>query len=86
MGSFTEDGSAAREREPQSGDDRLLFPLGEILESTKFKASWRIGAFELWDTAAAAAETPAAAEKAIAEAEREREGTSGRALTGGFGG
>lgn len=84
MGSFTEDGSAAREREPQSGDDRLLFPLGEILESTKFKASWRIGAFELWDTAAA--ETPAAAEKAIAEAEREREGTSGRALTGGFGG
>lgn len=80
MGSFTEDGSAAREREPQSGDDRLLFPLGEILESTKFKASWRIGAFELWVTAAAAAE------KAIAEAEREREGTSGRASTGGFGG
>lgn len=85
FGSFTGVGSAAREREPQRWDERLAFPLGDKLESKKFKASWRNGVFEYWDAAAAAADTPAATVNATVEAERDlREATSGRA--GGFGG
>ena len=70
---MTGDGSAAREREPQTGEERLK------LERKKFKASRRNGLLGSREATTAAPVATAATEHAMVEKDRRD-----RPVTGGF--